>query len=103
AENAPGFLIPGLVGDPLAQARRLPSGRITQKNRRRTSVRRLYLYQQKILYAFLEFFLISRATAPMMIRPLMMLVRSEEHTSALQSRFDLVCSLLLQQKNHRIT
>src|SRR5699024_11463306 len=26
--------------------------------------------------------------------------RSEEHTSALQSRFDLVCRLLLEQKNH---
>src|SRR5699024_11845233 len=25
--------------------------------------------------------------------------RSEEHTSELQSRFDLVCSLLLEQKN----
>src|SRR5699024_11941203 len=27
------------------------------------------------------------------------LLRSEEHTSELQSRFDLVCSLLLEKKN----
>src|SRR5699024_11816746 len=26
--------------------------------------------------------------------------RSEEHTSELQSRFDLVCRLLLEKKNH---
>src|SRR2546421_2169621 len=28
-------------------------------------------------------------------------VRSEEHTSELQSRSDLVCRLLLEKKNHR--
>src|SRR5699024_12373248 len=28
------------------------------------------------------------------------LERSEEHTSELQSRFDLVCRLLLEKKNH---
>src|SRR6266704_3734626 len=28
--------------------------------------------------------------------------RSEEHTSELQSRFDLVCRLLLEKKNHII-
>src|SRR5207249_5485191 len=28
------------------------------------------------------------------------LVRSEEHTSELQSRFDLVCRLLLEKKQH---
>src|SRR5699024_11303013 len=28
-------------------------------------------------------------------------VRSEEHTSELQSRFDLVCRLLLEKKNNR--
>src|SRR5699024_11633150 len=27
--------------------------------------------------------------------------RSEEHTSELQSRFDLVCHLLLEKKNHK--
>src|SRR5699024_11336667 len=27
-------------------------------------------------------------------------LRSEEHTSELQSRFDLVCRLLLEKKNH---
>src|SRR5699024_1217161 len=30
------------------------------------------------------------------------LKRSEEHTSELQSRFDLVCRLLLEKKNHKI-
>src|SRR5699024_12014179 len=29
-------------------------------------------------------------------------VRSEEHTSELQSRFDLVCRLLLEKKNNKI-
>src|SRR5699024_11338970 len=29
--------------------------------------------------------------------------RSEEHTSELQSRFDLVCRLLLETKNIRVT
>src|SRR2546428_7392658 len=29
--------------------------------------------------------------------------RSEEHTSELQSRSDLVCRLLLEKKNHRST
>src|SRR5699024_11554547 len=30
-------------------------------------------------------------------------MRSEEHTSELQSRFDLVCRLLLEKKNHMIS
>src|SRR5699024_11767842 len=29
-------------------------------------------------------------------------IRSEEHTSELQSRFDLVCRLLLEKKKHNI-
>src|SRR5438067_5126344 len=29
--------------------------------------------------------------------------RSEEHTSELQSRFDLVCRLLLEKKNHLLS
>src|SRR5699024_11690925 len=32
----------------------------------------------------------------------LMAVRSEEHTSELQSRFDLVCRLLLEKKRNRI-
>src|SRR5699024_11318936 len=28
-------------------------------------------------------------------------IRSEEHTSELQSRFDIVCRLLLEKKNYR--
>src|SRR5699024_11918443 len=31
----------------------------------------------------------------------MNIIRSEEHTSELQSRFDLVCRLLLEKKNTR--
>src|SRR5438309_5275385 len=30
-------------------------------------------------------------------------VRSEEHTSELQSQFHLVCRLLLEKKNHRVS
>src|SRR5207249_7532316 len=30
-------------------------------------------------------------------------MRSEEHTSELQSRFDLVCRLLLEKKNSQLT
>src|SRR5207249_10366522 len=33
---------------------------------------------------------------------LLLLLRSEEHTSELQSRFDLVCRLLLEKKNHSL-
>src|SRR5699024_11420599 len=32
--------------------------------------------------------------------PIFNVARSEEHTSELQSRFDLVCRLLLEKKNH---
>src|SRR5699024_1316445 len=32
-------------------------------------------------------------------KPVLPLLRSEEHTSELQSRFDLVCRLLLEKKN----
>src|SRR5699024_6870587 len=35
-----------------------------------------------------------------MVKPLNDFARSEEHTSELQSRFDLVCRLLLEEKNH---
>src|SRR5699024_12225950 len=31
------------------------------------------------------------------------ILRSEEHTSELQSRFDIVCRLLLEKKNRRFT
>src|SRR5438067_9732025 len=34
------------------------------------------------------------------VRPDRRFARSEEHTSELQSRFDLVCRLLLEKKNH---
>src|SRR5699024_12275866 len=35
------------------------------------------------------------------IRPFVSSVRSEEHTSELQSRFDLVCRLLLEKKKNK--
>src|SRR5437868_12877703 len=40
-------------------------------------------------------------TCPTFVRPRVYLgrLRSEEHTSELQSRFDLVCRLLLEKKN----
>src|SRR5438067_6475460 len=38
----------------------------------------------------------SRACWPTSVPP----IRSEEHTSELQSRFDLVCRLLLEKKKH---
>src|SRR5699024_11506249 len=34
---------------------------------------------------------------------LIKMIRSEEHTSELQSRFDLVCRLLLEKKNNNLT
>src|SRR5207249_11863494 len=39
-------------------------------------------------------YLVTRAFTPIV-------ARSEEHTSELQSRFDLVCRLLLEKKNHQ--
>src|SRR5699024_11481601 len=38
---------------------------------------------------------------PHLPRPPQAALRSEEHTSELQSRFDLVCRLLLEKKNTR--
>src|SRR5438067_7938802 len=46
----------------------------------------------------------ARATDPPasgMRRPVAPYMRSEEHTSELQSRFDLVCRLLLEKKKKR--
>src|SRR5699024_11732729 len=36
---------------------------------------------------------------PQGVQRVLQVLRSEEHTSELQSRFDLVCRLLLEQKN----
>src|SRR5438105_15095125 len=45
----------------------------------------------------------SLVSAPSLVRPLRGrgVKRSEEHTSELQSRVDLVCRLLLEKKKHR--
>src|SRR5699024_12601706 len=44
----------------------------------------------------------DRNGTPISIRKLTPIQRSEEHTSELQSRFDLVCRLLLEKKNTQI-
>src|SRR5699024_11625252 len=56
--------------------------------------------------AMAAFLLIKPATLPIPTPlrvhipfPLPVIFRSEEHTSELQSRFDLVCRLLLEKKN----
>src|SRR5438067_10078857 len=41
----------------------------------------------------------SALTASTAVKPASSTMRSEEHTSELQSRFDLVCRLLLEKKN----
>src|SRR5699024_11273855 len=41
-------------------------------------------------------------SAPMIRVDMPQDVRSEEHTSELQSRFDLVCRLLLEKKNNQL-
>src|SRR5437868_13092853 len=43
------------------------------------------------------------AEAPLIPAPDAAIVRSEEHTSELQSRFDLVCRLLLEKKKREMT
>src|SRR5437868_9945784 len=43
----------------------------------------------------------SRASAASCSGQILLLKRSEEHTSELQSRFDLVCRLLLEKKKSR--
>src|SRR5207249_5332906 len=43
-----------------------------------------------------------RSTAALCSPPAARTMRSEEHTSELQSRFDLVCRLLLEKKNHNV-
>src|SRR5699024_12884131 len=43
---------------------------------------------------------ISLLVALLMLGVLPFVLRSEEHTSELQSRFDLVCRLLLEKKNY---
>src|SRR5699024_12170999 len=57
----------------------------------------LYRSLLKIFQAF--FPSIPVIQAAVIIRSADILARSEEHTSELQSRFDLVCRLLLEKKN----
>src|SRR6202048_5567758 len=45
--------------------------------------------------------IVARETAPDGVPPASTTARSEEHTSELQSRADLVCRLLLEKKNSR--
>src|SRR5207249_8166979 len=44
---------------------------------------------------------VQPASGVPLILPLIVTVRSEEHTSELQSRFELVCRLLLEKKKYR--
>src|SRR5699024_11804020 len=45
-----------------------------------------------------DFTLLSRAPSTPSSRPRICFIRSEEHTSELQSRFDVVCRLVLESK-----
>src|SRR5699024_12664564 len=55
------------------------------------------LYKAIICFSFKVSYL-SKASAMILCFSLLSLTRSEEHTSELQSRFDLVCRLLLEKK-----
>src|SRR5438067_10228160 len=67
---------------------------ITSRNIRRLSRKKLTLLPS----AWFQRTGISRIRSPACCATLR--VRSEEHTSELQSRFDLVCRLLLEKKNN---
>src|SRR5437868_10139167 len=55
-----------------------------------------------IVFYALMLYLFWRVLALMpRVKPAKVETRSEEHTSELQSRFDLVCRLLLEKKNKR--
>src|SRR5699024_12011896 len=55
------------------------------------------LYKGNLLSLYKKTLLIALTKLPISL--LVLLIRSEEHTSELQSRFDLVCRLLLEKKN----
>src|SRR5699024_11340484 len=54
------------------------------------------MYTSSIPILLAMAFIYIKSVMPSVIR----FIRSEEHTSELQSRFDLVCRLLLEKKNH---
>src|SRR5699024_12824557 len=56
------------------------------------------IFSQRVLLTLIDKGM-SREDAYGIVQPLAMQARSEEHTSELQSRFDLVCRLLLEKKN----
>src|SRR5699024_11687361 len=51
-----------------------------------------------IVWYYRKYFKWQKIVKPFLIYILMAIVRSEEHTSELQSRFDFVCRLLLETK-----
>src|SRR5699024_11545531 len=74
-----------------------------------------YIYVYAVVFFLLGYFLYATISAMLsslvsrvedvqqLVLPIVFLVmRSEEHTSELQSRFDLVCRLLLEKKNNAI-
>src|SRR5207249_8600042 len=60
------------------------------------------LFPYTTLFRSLQFFAVPGVTAEeLLVVGTLLVPRSEEHTSELQSRFDLVCRLLLEKKNKR--
>src|SRR5699024_12585175 len=52
-------------------------------------------------FGFLSLIFLLTSRPVMLFYALMQQLRSEEHTSELQSRFDLVCRLLLEKKKYK--
>src|SRR5699024_11949606 len=77
----------------------LPRERICCRRRKR---RGLILFNYRALFAINEKSFVYEYQNPfvlcMHLHVLIVFCRSEEHTSELQSRFELVCRLLLEQK-----
>src|SRR5699024_12179603 len=69
-----------------------------RENGMRVTLQRIQFQMLRYYYLFQDLITSHRFSGKIMIcvKPL----RSEEHTSELQSRFDLVCRLLLEKKNN---
>src|SRR5699024_12220109 len=68
---------------------------------------RLFLHRLELLYEKNQGELLLRPIFAFQHKPFLPLqirsrLRSEDHTSELQSRFELVCSLLLEKKNETL-
>src|SRR6266513_3632739 len=60
-------------------------------------------FEERVDFRRLHGYRLARVRAALANSGLGALLRSEEHTSELQSRFDLVCRLLLEKKKKNIT